>query len=273
MRPADIYGECVAATARFVREAGFDQVVIGLSGGIDSSLVAAIAADALDASCVHGVLLPGPFSSAHSVTDAEQLARNIGIPIMTMPITAAYQAFAEAFAAAAAAPLAGVASENTQARCRTVAIMALSNAYGWLMLNTGNKSEAAMGYSTLYGDTAGAFAPIGGIYKTQVRALCAWRNASAAERGEVPPIPQHVLDKPPSAELAADQSDEASLGVDYATLDAVLIELVERERTPQAVAQRLDVPAEQVASIAARYEANAFKRALEPPYPQARFYE
>lgn len=272
MRPADIYGECVAATARFVRGAGFDQVVIGLSGGIDSSLVAAIAADALGAPHVHGVLLPGPFSSEHSVTDAEQLARNIGMPTMTMPITAAYDAFAEAFTSAAGASLSGVASENTQARCRTVAIMALSNAYGWLMLNTGNKSESAMGYSTLYGDTAGAFAPIGGIYKTQVRELCAWRNAAAAERGEVQPIPQHVMDKPPSAELAAEQSDEASLGIDYATLDAVLVELVERGCAAQAVAEQLGLPLEQVASVAARYEANAFKRALEPSYPQARFY-
>lgn len=271
MRPDGIYRACVEATSAFMRGAGFRDAVIGLSGGIDSSLVAVIASDALGAEHVHGVLLPGPYSTPHSVTDAEELARNLGMQTMTMPITGAYEAFASAFAQGAGEALSGLAAENTQARCRMVALMALSNAYGWLMLNTGNKSEAAMGYSTLYGDTAGAFAPIGGLYKTQVYELCAWRNAAALEAGEVAPIPRHAIEKPPSAELSPGQSDEASLGVDYATLDAILMGLVERGESAGDVAA-LGFPEEQVAAIQARYAANAFKRALEPPYPQAPFY-
>ena len=140
------------------------------------------------------------------------------------------------------------------------------------VVNTGNKSEAMMGYSTLYGDTAGAFAPIGGIYKTDVYALSRWRNESAAERGEVPPIPEHVLVKPPSAELAPDQQDERSLGVDYAELDDILEAHFEYGMDAEAVAARGHERA-LVDDVLRRARAYAFKRALEPPFPRTAFYE
>ena len=154
-----------------------------------------------------------------------------------------------------------------------VCLMALSNTYGWMLVNTGNKSEACMGYSTLYGDTAGAFAPLGGLYKTDVYAVGRARNAQAADAGRVPPIPERVFTKPPSAELAPGQEDEKSLGVDYALLDRILIELVERGRAVGEASAVLNVDPALVARIAATTDAYAFKRALEPPFPQARFYD
>ena len=153
-----------------------------------------------------------------------------------------------------------------------VCLMALSNAHGWLMLNTGNKSEAAMGYSTLYGDTAGAFAPLGGVYKTDVFAMARWRNRRAVEEGTCGPIPVNVFVKPPSAELAPDQEDEKSLGVDYATLDRILIAYVEEGRDAAAIVAESGLSRDLVDYVIARTDANAFKRALEPPYPDAPFY-
>lgn len=161
-----------------------------------------------------------------------------------------------------------------------VCLMALSNAHGWLLLNTGNKSEAAMGYSTLYGDTAGAFAPLGGIYKTDVFAMARARNRRAVEAGGVGPIPVNVFVKPPSAELSPDQEDEKSLGIDYATLDRILVAAVEHGEAPEAIAAALAAEGREaeatrrlVDDVLARTAANAFKRALEPPYPAAPFYE
>ncbi len=223
MQPCDMYRICTDELRDFVTGAGFADVVIGLSGGIDSSVVAVMAVDALGAGHVHGVLLPGPYSSEHSIVDAEELARNVRIDVRTVSICEPYEAFERVLARACGGELSGLAAENTQARCRMVCLMALSNAYGWMLVNTGNKSEAMMGYSTLYGDTAGAFAPLGGLYKTDVYALARWRNERALERGDVAPIPENVLLKAPSAELSLDQSDEGSLGIDYATLDRILI--------------------------------------------------
>ena len=279
-RHQTMYETCVDELRGFVRGAGFSDVVIGLSGGLDSAVVAAMAVDALGADHVHGVLLPGPYSSDHSVTDALDLADRLGIEAPVVSITEAYEAFARAIAPVCGGELAGLASENTQARCRMVVIMALSNAHGWMMLNTGNKSEAMMGYSTLYGDTAGAFAPIGGLYKTDVFACARWRNAHALEAGQVPPIPENIIAKPPSAELAPDQEDERSLGVDYPTLDAILIEAMERHEgagseghaSAQDVSDALGLPFDQVKRVLDRADAYAFKRALEPPYPQVKFY-
>lgn len=259
------YDLCVQGIAGFVRDAGFTDVVLGLSGGIDSSLVCVMAADALGADHVHGALLPGPYSTDHSVDDALELARNVGVSTCTISIVDAYRALAESYVAGTGSPLAGLASENTQARLRMTAIMALSNAHGWMMLNTGNRSEAAMGYSTLYGDTAGAFAPIGGIYKTDVYKLCRFRNEEARSAGEVPPIPQRVLDKPPSAELSADQSDESSMGITYEDLDAILRLLVDEGMTLDGVVAA-GMDAALVSMVAERYAANAFKRALEPDF-------
>lgn len=262
-----IYGSCVEQLRTFVHDAGFEHVVIGLSGGMDSALVAAMAVDALGAECVHCVLMPGPYSSEASAQDAQDLADNLGVATYVVPINQAYKAFSHCFTVASGTALSGLAAENTQARCRMVVLMAFSNAFGWLMLNTGNKSEAAMGYSTLYGDTAGAFAPLGGLYKTQVYQLAEWLNARAAAAGRIPPIPRNIIEKPPSAELAPCQTDEASLGIDYATLDRILTELVDKGRSVEETAA-LGFPAEQVARVEARYKAAAFKRALEPPYAE-----
>ena len=222
------YRLCVNALKGFMDDAGFSDVVIGLSGGMDSSLVAVMCADALGADRVHGVLMPGPYSTDHSVDDALDLARNLGIRTRTVSIAEPYRAFEAALAEACGGKLSGLAAENTQARCRMVCLMALSNACGWMLVNTGNKSEAMMGYSTLYGDTAGAFAPIGGLYKTDVFAVARWRNRQAEIAGEVPPIPEHVFVKPPSAELSPDQEDEKSMGIDYPTLDRLLKAHVDR---------------------------------------------
>lgn len=271
MQPCDMYRICTDELRDFVTGAGFADVVIGLSGGIDSSVVAVMAVDALGAGHVHGVLLPGPYSSEHSIVDAEELACNVRIDVRTVSICEPFEAFERVLASACGGELSGLAAENTQARCRMVCLMALSNAHGWMMLNTGNKSESMTGYSTLYGDTAGAFAPMGGIYKTDVYALARWRNERALERGDVAPIPENVLLKAPSAELSLDQSDEGSLGIDYATLDRILIEHVERGRSvDQLVEEGFD--RDQVEDVVVRAASYSFKRALEPPYPTEAFY-
>lgn len=280
MEPLEMYDACAAALGDFVRGAGFADVVIGLSGGMDSSLVAAMAVDALGVGSVHGIMLPGPYSSESSLTDARALAANLGIATDTVSICEPFEAFEMVLARACGGALAGLAAENTQARCRMVCLMALSNAHGWLLLNTGNKSEAAMGYSTLYGDTAGAFAPLGGVYKTDVFAMARARNRRAVEAGGVGPIPVNVFVKPPSAELSPDQEDEKSLGIDYATLDRILVAAVEHGEAPEAIAAALAAEGREaeatrrlVDDVLARTAANAFKRALEPPYPAAPFYE
>lgn len=268
------YELCVAALKTFMDSCGFAEVVMGLSGGIDSALAAAMAADALGAERVHGVLMPGPYSSAHSVDDANDLAKRLGIDAQTVSITEAYEVFARALAHPCGGSLDGLAAQNTQARCRMVVLMALSNTYGWMLLNTGNKSEAMMGYSTLYGDTAGAFAVLGGIYKTEVFELAKWRNEHVPANSACPvvaPIPQNTIDKPPSAELAPDQKDEDSLGIDYDTLDELLKAHIERGLdAPSLVAAGFDEA--QVVEVVRRVRANAFKRALEPPYPDVDFY-
>lgn len=271
MQPQDMYGICVTALRDYVEGAGFSDVVIGLSGGIDSSVVAVMAVDALGADHVHGVLLPGPYSSEHSVDDAEALAANLGIEARTVSICEPFEAFEHVLARACGGELRGLAAENTQARCRMVCLMALSNQHGWMMLNTGNKSEACMGYSTLYGDTAGAFAPIGGLYKTDVYAVARWRNRKAAEEGEVLPIPVNVFVKPPSAELSPDQRDEASMGIDYATLDRILVAALEQGRTPDEL-EEAGFNRGQVDYVLGRTASYAFKRAMEPPFPAERFY-
>lgn len=260
------YKACTEALAHFVNDAGFEDVIIGLSGGIDSSLVAVMAADALGSQHVHGLMLPGPYSSTSSVEDAEELAKRNSIEYKIVSIDEPYKAFAKVLAAAMDEALGGLAAENTQARCRMICIMAVSNARGWMMLNTGNASEAAMGYSTLYGDTAGAFAPIGGLYKTEVYALARWRNAMATANGQVPPIPENVLLKAPSAELAPNQIDEASMGIDYKTLDEILISCNENGATIEQMSER-GYRKSQVASILNRYNSYGFKRDLEPPFP------
>lgn len=271
MRTGEQYQACVSALRAFVEEAGFSDVVIGLSGGMDSSIVAVMAVDAFGPDRVHGVLLPGPYSSEHSVKDAEDLAACLGIEVQVVSICEPFQAFERALADACGGRLEGLAAQNTQARCRMVCLMALSNAFGWMLVNTGNKSEAMMGYSTLYGDTAGAFAPLGGLYKTDVYALARWRNDQAKVRNATPPIPKRVFAKPPSAELAPGQNDESSLGIDYPTLDTLLMAHVEHG-LGAADLVTAGFCASTVERVLGTIRATAFKRALEPPYPRTDYY-
>lgn len=271
MEAIQIYRECTKALRDFADRIGFTDCVIGLSGGMDSALVAVMCADAFGADHVHAYMMPGPYSSGHSVDDSVELARNLGIDAQVISISEPFKAFEDALAGPCGGRLDGLASENTQARCRMVCLMALSNKYGWVMINTGNKSEAMMGYSTLYGDTAGAFAPMGGLYKTTVYEVARARNDQAAAEGKVPPIPEHIFTKPPSAELAPDQEDEKSLGIDYPSLDRILIGHFEHGEPPESLATQ-DCPLSEVERIIARANSYAFKRAMEPPYPDAGFY-
>ena len=276
MQSEEKYQICVASLKEFVAQTGFSAVVIGLSGGIDSALAATMCVDALGSKQVYGVLLPGPYSSLHSIEDALALAQNTGIETVTVPITKPYEAFEQALENAEdfgsnGKILHGLAAENVQARCRMIVIMALANSRGWLMVNTGNKSESMMGYSTLYGDSAGAFAPLGGIYKTDVYALAAFRNKQALCEGKTPPIPANTLTKAPSAELSPEQNDELALGISYENLDRILMALVERKESAAQVAQEGFSLAE-VKRIERIVKSQAFKRALEPPFPQAAFY-
>lgn len=201
--------------------------VIGLSGGIDSAVVAALACKALGPEHVHGVLMPGPYSSEGSIVDAAQLAANLGMDTCTVPIDGPLDALTQAIAPACGGTVEGLAKENLQARIRTVYLMTLSNTFGWVLLNTGNKSEAAMGFSTLYGDTAGAYAPLGDIYKTRVFELAEYINASSATGDAVSSkaadglIPRAIIEKAPSAELYEDARDEDRLPP-YELLDQIL---------------------------------------------------
>ncbi len=216
---AEVWGALVTATRDYVRKNGFRSVVLGLSGGIDSALVATIACDALGADSVHVVGMPSVWSSEGSVTDAEELATRQGLHWSVVPIAPMVDAWT------ASVPLTGVALENLQARVRGTTLMALSNEHGHLVLTTGNKSELATGFSTLYGDSAGGFAPIKDVPKSLVWTLARWRNADAATRGEVPPIPPASIEKPPSAELAPGQLDSDRLPP-YDVLDAILEDYV-----------------------------------------------
>jgi len=225
-RCTEIYAALVLATRDYVRDNGFRQAVIGLSGGIDSALVAAIAADALGPENVVGVGMPSPYSSTGSVVDAKALATNLGIGWLELPIADVMTAFDHGLAEPFAGTEPGLAEENIQARIRGTLLMALSNKLGHIVLATGNKSEYAVGYATLYGDMAGGFAPIRDVPKTLVYELCHHRNDVAG--GEV--IPQAILDKPPSAELRPGQLDTDNLPP-YEVLDPIIEAYVERDES------------------------------------------
>ncbi len=212
----------------YIRKNGFTDVVLGLSGGIDSALTAVLAADALGAEHVHGVLMPSRYSSEGSVADAHELARITGIDTLTIPIEEPVSAMERALAPAFGELPEDVTEENLQARVRGVLLMALSNKFGWLVLATGNKSELSVGYSTLYGDMVGGFAPIKDVFKTKVFELAVWRNL----RGRV--IPEATIEKPPSAELRPDQTDQDSLPP-YKVLDAILVAYVEHDRSAEEI--------------------------------------
>ncbi len=255
----EVYEALVLATHDYVHKNGFADVLIGLSGGINSSLVAVVAADALGPEHVVGILMPSRFSSLGSVSDAETLAENLGIRTMTVPIEPAHAAFLEMLDEPLGTGRPGLAEENLQARVRGTILMTISNKFDWLVLTTGNKSEMATGYSTLYGDMAGGFAVIKDVPKTLVYALARDRN----ERAGRALIPDAVLDKPPSAELRPDQRDSDSLP-DYAVLDPIVEGYVEEDHS---VAELVDAghDPEAVRRVAWLVDRNEYKRRQAPP--------
>jgi NAD+ synthase (glutamine-hydrolysing) len=263
--PAEVYAALVTGTRDYVRKNGFRSAILALSGGIDSALTATIAADAIGPGNVHVVLMPSRYSSEHSVSDAEDLAKRQGLHAMTIPIASMVDAFTEELSPAGF-PGTGLPAENLQARVRGVVLMGLSNAGGHLVLTTGNKSEIATGYSTLYGDSAGGFAPIKDVPKTMVWELARWRNAEAVRRGAVPPIPENSITKPPSAELAPGQLDTDSLPP-YDVLDALLDDYVERDMGVSELIAAGHDPA-LVKRVVRLVDAAEYKRRQYPPGPK-----
>jgi NAD+ synthase (glutamine-hydrolysing) len=260
---AEVYAALVLGTRDYLGKNGFSEAVIGLSGGIDSSLVAAIAVDALGASRVHGISMPSRYSSAGSRDDAGALAERLGIDLKTVAIEEAHVAFASMLAPLLGREPYGLTDENLQSRLRGVLLMAMSNSKGWIVLTTGNKSEMATGYSTLYGDSAGGFAVIKDVPKTLVYELCRYRNTQAVLEGLPGPIPDSVLDKAPSAELRPDQRDDQSLPP-YEELDPVLQGYVEGDRTAaELVAEGFD-PAV-VDQVVRLVDGAEYKRRQMPP--------
>jgi NAD+ synthase (glutamine-hydrolysing) len=260
---AEVYAALVLGTADYVRKNGFRSVLLGLSGGIDSALVATIAADALGPEYVNVILMPSKWSSDHSMTDAEDLVERQGINARTIAIQAIVDAFRDGLGDF---PLSGLPAENLQSRVRGVLNMAVSNNEGHLVLTTGNKSEIATGYSTLYGDSAGGFGPIKDVPKTLVWALSRWRNAEAERQGRTPPIPSSSIEKPPSAELAPGQLDTDSLP-DYAVLDRLLDDYVEKDMgSGELIAAGHDPGL--VARVIRLVDLAEYKRRQYPPGPK-----
>lgn len=253
------YEALVVGTRDYIRKCGFGRVLIGLSGGIDSSLTAAIAADAVGPENVVGVGMPGPFSSKGSIEDARALAGNLGIRFEVASITPAYEQFLQSLDPLFAGSPRDVTEENLQARLRGVTLMALSNKWGALVLTTGNKSELAVGYCTLYGDMCGGLAVISDVPKTLVYSL-----AHVANRRHPGAIPTSVFEKPPSAELRADQKDTDSLPP-YEVLDPILRAYVEEYRAPQEIARDLDQPLDLVKRIINLVDRNEYKRQQAAP--------
>lgn len=254
---AEVWSALVTGLRDYVGKNGFRSVVLGLSGGIDSAVVAAIAADAIGGEHVFGVSMPSVYSSEHSKSDALDLAERLGADYREVPIAPMVDAYQGSL------HLTGLAAENLQARVRGTTLMALSNAEGHLVLATGNKSELAVGYSTIYGDAVGGFAPIKDVPKSFVWSLARWRNAEARRRGETEPIPDSSITKPPSAELSPGQLDSDSLP-DYEVLDAILARYVDADRSAaEIVAEGFD-PAV-VARVARLVDAAEWKRRQYPP--------
>jgi NAD+ synthase (glutamine-hydrolysing) len=256
---AEVYEALVLGTRDYLRKNEFTDAVIGLSGGVDSSLVALVAVDALGADHVHGLSMPSRYSSSGSVTDAAALAARLGMDLRRVPIETAHEALASVLTTVLGDVPSGLTDENLQSRIRGVLLMAVSNARGWIVLTTGNKSELATGYSTLYGDSAGGFAVIKDVPKTLVYRLCRYRNAR--EGREL--VPESVLTKPPSAELRPDQRDDQSLP-SYDVLDPLLDALVLNDRSIADVAAGGYDPA-LVARVASLVDNAEYKRRQSPP--------
>ena len=256
----EIWNAIVVGLRDYVEKNGFRSVVVGLSGGIDSALVAALAVDALGAMRVNGVAMPSKYSSDHSIADAQAFVDATGIHFRTVPIAPMVDAYMNNLV------LKGLAEENLQARVRGTTLMGISNQEGHLVLATGNKSELAVGYSTLYGDAVGGFAPIKDIYKTDVWALARWRNEVAIATGQVAPIPVNSIEKEPSAELRPDQKDSDSLP-DYLLLDRVLTAYVDEDQGSAAlIAAGFDEAL--VRRVIAMVDKAEYKRRQYPPGPK-----
>ena len=257
--PEDVYRALLLGLGDYVRKNGFREVVVGLSGGIDSAFVATLATDALGAAAVRVVAMPSRFTSTDSVEDAAGVARSLGARLDELSIEDVAGAYREVLAEPFRDTEEGIAEENLQARIRGTLLMALSNKFGSLVLATGNKSEYAVGYATLYGDMAGGFAPIKDVPKTLVYELARWRNA----QGPRPPIPDRVLEKAPTAELRADQKDTDSLPP-YEVLDPVIEAYVEHDLSPREIVERGFDP-ELVDRVAAMIDRAEYKRRQAPP--------
>jgi NAD+ synthase (glutamine-hydrolysing) len=258
---AEAYRALVLGTRDYVRKNGFEKVVLGLSGGVDSALVAAIAVDALGRENVVCVWMPSRHSSEESERDAAALAANLGVRLERIPIEPAYEAYRTMLADYLPGAEASAADENLQSRARGNVLMALSNRFGWLVLTTGNKSELAVGYATIYGDMAGGFAVIKDVPKGWVYRLCRHRNARGA-----PVIPESVLAKPPSAELRPKQRDTDTLP-DYGVLDPILAAYIEDEMRPAEIVA-LGHDEATVRRVIAMVDRNEYKRRQAPPGPK-----
>ena len=259
----ELYRAMVLGLRDYVDKSGFPGVVLGLSGGIDSALTAAVAADALGARRVHCVMLPYRYTSGDSLEDAAACARAIGAPYQTIPIGPAVEAFAAMLAQPFEGLPADTTEENLQSRARGVTLMALSNKLGLMVLTTGNKSEMAVGYATLYGDMCGGYNVLKDLYKTDVYAVSAWRNANAPYGGPLEVIPRRIISKPPSAELRPDQTDQDSLPP-YDVLDGILHGLVEEEATLDEIVSR-GFDADTVLRVQRLLYGSEYKRRQAPP--------
>ncbi len=252
-----IHDALVLGIKDYFRKQNFKKAILGLSGGIDSALVAVLAARALGAENVLGLMMPSQFSSDHSISDSLELASNIGIEVQQIPIEAGYESVRTLLQPAFGVLPFNVAEENIQSRLRGLLLMAYTNKFGYILLNTSNKSELAVGYGTLYGDMCGGLSVIGDVYKTEVFALCEWINR------EVEVIPTNILTKPPSAELRPDQKDSDSLP-DYALLDAVLQGYIEEKRSPENLIES-GFDEALVRRVLKLVNSNEYKRHQSPP--------
>jgi NAD+ synthase (glutamine-hydrolysing) len=258
-RFAEIYAALVLGTGDYIRKNGFQRVLIGLSGGIDSALTAAVAVDALGKKAVVGVAMPSQYSSKESLDDAKSLAKNLGIQFVTIPITDTFHAYLKTLAPAFKGLKPGVAEENIQARIRGNILMALSNKFGWLVLTTGNKSEMSVGYCTLYGDMAGGFAVLKDVPKTLVYELSKYKNKKEGKTI----IPKNVFSKPPSAELRPNQKDEDSLPP-YPVLDPILQAYVEEDKGVEEIA-KMGFKDAMIKEVIQMVDRNEYKRRQSPP--------
>ncbi len=260
--PEDVYRAMMVGLTDYVQRNGFPGVILGLSGGIDSALSAAIAVDALGPDKVWGVMMPSKYTGSESLEDAAENARLLGCRHDVVPIVPAVAAIDQMLP-----DLSGIAAENVQARLRMVTLMALSNARGHMLLTTGNKSEMSVGYATLYGDMAGGFSVLKDAYKSTVFALSKWRNRVKPEGAlgpDGPVMPQRIITKPPTAELRPGQKDEDSLPP-YSLLDRILEGLVDREMSVKEVASATGADAALVADVESKLLKAEYKRRQAPP--------